>query len=155
MSQLGAPLWFDVHRQVEELFEELIYRRWAVAGHNGWCPALDLFQLQDAYLVEIDLPGVPPEAVQILVGERTLTVSGERPFSAPEGVLTSRCERPRGAFRRAVTLPEPIDPRHAHAECRHGTYRILLPRRRAGSEAAGATPAEAIEAPQLLRVTVL
>jgi HSP20 family protein len=65
---------------------------------------LDLHETTDAYLVEIDLPGVTPEEVQVLVNDRNLTVTGRRQTVSPEGVLFEHCERQGGTFHRAVNL---------------------------------------------------
>jgi HSP20 family protein len=121
--------FLDLHRQVDELFEELVYRPWAISGRSGWRPPLDLHETAEAYLVVIDLPDVPPEEVRILVGERDLAVTGQRRAAPPEGVLFQRCERPCGAFERTLTLPQAVDPPRARAEYRHGTCRIHLPKK--------------------------
>jgi HSP20 family protein len=119
----------DLHQQVDELFEELVYRPWAISGRSGWRPLLDLHETADTYLAVIDLPGMAPEEVRILVGERDLVVAGQRPTSPPEGVLSQRCERPCGAFERTLKLAQAVDPHQARAEYRHGTYRIHLPKK--------------------------
>ncbi len=53
--------FLDLQRQVDEMFEELFYRPWANSGRTGWRLPLDLHETADAYLVEIDLPGIAPE----------------------------------------------------------------------------------------------
>jgi HSP20 family protein len=146
--------FLDLHRHVDELFEELVYRPWAISGRPGWRPSLDLHETTDAYLVVIDLPGVAPEEVRILVGERDLVVAGQRQAAPPEGVLFQRCERPCGAFERTLTLPQPVDPQQARAEYRHGTCRVHLPKKDAPVPAAE-QPVLAVErARYVLRVDV-
>jgi HSP20 family protein len=132
MPDESRPFFLDLHRRVEEVFEELVYRRWPSAGRAGWKPAVDVFELQAAYRVEIDLPGVPPEDVQLTVGNRTLTVAGERRMLQPACVLSGRCECARGRFRRVLEFAEPIDPARATAQYQHGTYSVLLPKKQPG-----------------------
>jgi HSP20 family protein len=119
----------DLHQRVDELFDEMVYRPWAISGRSGWRPLVDLHETADAYLVVIDLPGVAPEAVRILVGEHDLVVAGHRQASPPEGVLSQRCERACGAFERMLKLPQAVDPQQARAEYHHGTCRIHLPKK--------------------------
>jgi HSP20 family protein len=126
----------DLHRQVDELFEELVYRPWAISGRSGWRPPLDLHETADAYLAVIDLPDVVPEEVRIVVGERDLSFAGRRQAAPPEGVLSQRCERPCGAFERTVSLPQAVAPQRARAEYRHGTCRIHLPKKQPPGQAA-------------------
>lgn len=118
----------DLQRQLDEIFDELIYRPWAIAAPSPWRPAVDIHETADAYFVEVDLPGIPPEEVSIRVTERELTVSGERRSQPPEGALQSCCERPTGPFRRSLTFSRPLDPEKCQAECREGICRIRLPK---------------------------
>jgi HSP20 family protein len=117
----------NLERQLDEMLEEVIYGPWAIPRRTPWRPALDLYEAPDAYVVEIDLPGIAPEEVRILVGAQSLTVTGTRP-GPPEDVVSRRCERQCGAFRRTLELSQAIVPHEARAECRHGTYRIHLPK---------------------------
>jgi HSP20 family protein len=127
--QPWKAVFVDLERQVDELFEELIYRPWAINAGHAWQPPLDLLETPDAYLVLIDLPEVAPEAVQLRASERNLAISGQRPASSEECVC-HRSERKCGTFHRSVSFPHPIDPNNVQAECRHGTYRIRLPKKR-------------------------
>ena len=146
--------FLDLHRHVDELFEELVYRPWAISGRSGWRPSLDIHETADAYIVVIDLPGVAPEEVRILVSERNLVVDGKRQAAPLSGVLFQRCERPCGAFERTLTLPQPVDPQQARAEYRHGTCRIHLPKKQPSGQAAEHTSLAVERASYVLRVDV-
>jgi len=137
--------------QVEELLEELVYRRWAIPRPASWQPPLDLHETPDAYLIEIDLPGVAPEEVRVLVGERSLTISGQRQAAGPESAFFNRCERTPGPFHRALDLPLPIDPEKVCVEYRYGTYRVVLPKRPPDEKRLTRASAGA-DAPEQLRV---
>jgi HSP20 family protein len=131
--------FLDVHRQVDEMFEELIYRRWAITNPNAWRPALDLHETEDAYLVEIDLPGVAPEELRIRVDEASLTLVGQRRVDQPERTTVNRHERPSGSFQRSLRLAWAIDAEKVQAECHLGVYRIYLPKKRPPREAPKST----------------
>ncbi len=143
MADSWKAAFLDFHRHVNEMFEELIYRRWAIPGRVAWSPPLDLHELPDAYLVEIDLPGVPPKDVRILANERNLTITGERQPTRSEGSLMNRCERQSGAFHRSLSFTQSVEPEKAQAECRFGTYRIRLPKKRQEEQAKDASLAMA------------
>ena len=81
--------FLDLHQQVDEMFEELVYRPWAISGRSGWRPPLDLHETTDAYLVVIDLPDVVPEDLRILIGERDLVVSGRHRPLLPRACCSS------------------------------------------------------------------
>jgi HSP20 family protein len=119
----------DLHRQVDEMFDELVYRPWAIAGRAVWRPPVDVHETADAFLVVIDLPDVDPKDIRLVLGERDVVVAGRRETALPEGILSQRCERPSGPFERTVTLPQAVDHHQAKAEYRHGTCRIHLPKK--------------------------
>jgi HSP20 family protein len=131
LSHLWKVTFLDLARQVDELFEELIPRRPSAAGAR--LPFLDLHETPDAFIIEVDLPGVAPNEVQILAGERTLVITGQSHTAPPPDAIASRCERLSGTFRRSIELPRSIDPTRATAEGKHGHYRIVLPRKEPGS----------------------
>lgn len=119
----------DLRQQVNELFEELVYRRWGRRQVSSWQPPLDLHDSESEYIVEIDLPGVAPDQVEMLVSEGDLTIIGRREAVRREGVTASHCERQQGNFQRHITFRQAIDPQAARAECRQGTWCIRLPKK--------------------------
>jgi HSP20 family protein len=103
------------------------------AAPAGECvPPLDLYELDDAILVVIDLPGVPADAVQALVKEGVLVVAGEKPApicaAAKDAARFHLAERGFGRFARAVRLTVPIDATRADATLDAGVLRVRLPR---------------------------
>ena len=136
LSPSFETAFLDLQRQVDDMFEELIYRPWAISGRVGGRPPLDLHETSETYIVEIDLPGVAPEEVRVHLSERNLIITAERHANPPEGTLFQRCERPCGTLQRALNLPLAVDPQQARAEYRHGTCRIYLPKKRQPEEPA-------------------
>jgi HSP20 family protein len=134
MSRQSGGFFPDFERQLDEAFEKLIYRRWAIPNPAEWRPRVDIHETQDAYLIEVDLPGVPPEGTEIRVTEDTLTITGTRPATRLEGAWLSHSERESGSFRRSVTLSQPVAPDRLEADYRHGTYHIRLFKKRPDSE---------------------
>lgn len=145
--------FLDLHRQVDELFDEIVYRPWAISGRSGWRPFLDLQETANAYYLMFDLPGVAPEAVRVLVGERDVVVAGERQTIPMEGVLIQRCERRCGPFERTLMVAQAVDPQRASAQYRYGTLRIYLPKKQAPEHGAQEPPV-AERARFVLRVDV-
>ena len=129
MVRLWKTVFLDIHRQLDEMFEELIYRPWPTVGPKAWQPPLDILETPVAYVVVIDIPGVVPEEVHVLARERTLTISGQRSPSLSEEMVCRRSERQGGSFQRAVDFPQAIDPEKVQAEYRHGVYRIHVPKK--------------------------
>jgi HSP20 family protein len=132
--------FLDLRRCVDDLFEELVFRKWPTARPETWEPALDLYDLSDAYLAEIDLPSMAPEDVRVTVEEHRLIVEGFRPQEAPPQSVVSRRERKSGEFRKALELPDAVDPQKVRAEFYYGTCRIYLAKKPPAGQAASPPP---------------
>jgi HSP20 family protein len=65
--------------------------------------------------------------VRLVVDDRTLIISGERPRPRVAGPSWLQMEIEYGPFQRAVMLPEGVDPSQAAASYEHGLLRIVMP----------------------------
>ena len=94
-----------------------------------WVPAMDLVEVENAFVLRADLPGLSEQDVNIEVEDNVLTVSGERKAEheeRKEGYY--RVERASGSFRRSLTLPEGVDPESVSANFEHGVLEIRIPK---------------------------
>jgi len=126
-------LVLDVDRHIDAAFEELIHAPWGceVAG-SIWQPAIDIYELNDAYVVEADLPGVLPERVEIAAVGRRLTLSGTRDTVTTGLSRTGRSlllERRQGHFRRTIEFEQEVDSQHIEMQFDQGTLRIRVLKR--------------------------
>lgn len=100
--------------------------RW-LAGWMG--PALDISETNQAIEVEMDVPGIDPEKIDVQVRGNNLMVRGETEETKEErGRTIHRAERRTGSFSRSVTLPCDIVEDEVSAECHDGVLRIVLPK---------------------------
>ena len=95
---------------------------------NGWSPALDLYQSNDNVVAVLELPGMRKEDIEISLHDGTLSISGERQSSSPNGEKAERTERYVGSFRRSITLPAPVDANKVSATYRDGILTVTLPK---------------------------
>jgi HSP20 family protein len=96
----------------------------------GFAPPTDVAQTADGLLVRMELAGVSPASVEILVAEdgRLLTISGDRPHEANDGAQRYlNLEIPRGRFGRRIPLPAEVDAHSAQASYTDGFLVIRLP----------------------------
>jgi len=118
-----------LHGEIEELFADL----WQVprfAGlRHGFRPAVDCFHTDEPHrlTVVVELAGVEPESVAVVVEERALTVSGERRRPRVDGQVFQQMEIEHGPFQRTVQLLEDVDVGAAHASYEHGLLTVVLP----------------------------
>jgi len=95
-----------------------------VRGH----PPVNVWESADAVYVELEVPGVKSDQLEIsVVGDR-LSIKVDR-ASAQEGdAVFHRRERPVGSFSRVVRLPGPVEANAVEAELQSGVLLIKLPK---------------------------
>ncbi len=92
-----------------------------------WIPAVDVLEMDEQVVVHVDLPGIEPEKVEILLTGNMLTVKGDSPAAAlGKGETRHRHERPEGAFSRSIPLPVAVDPEKVSAESKNGVLTVTL-----------------------------
>ena len=96
---------------------------------SGWSPTLDMHDDKDNLVVNVELPGMKKEEIDIALQDGVLTVSGERKLEREhqEGE-TFRSERYFGKFQRSVTLPVAVDAGKVKASYKDGILSIDLPK---------------------------
>jgi HSP20 family protein len=118
-----------LQEEIEELFADL----WQVPRfsglRHGFRPNLDCFHTDDphALTIVVELPGVAPESVRVVVGERVIAIAGERKRPKVPGRVYQQMEIEYGAFERQVRLVEDVDPERARARFEEGVLTIELP----------------------------
>jgi HSP20 family protein len=95
---------------------------------SGVFPPLIVTEDGDAIYVEGEIPGIKADDLDISVVGRTLTLSGERKPEEAQNATYHRRERKWGSFRKALTLPEDINPEAIRAECKNGVLKLVLPK---------------------------
>ncbi len=93
-----------------------------------WVPALEVFERDGKLVIRTELPGIKKEQLRIEAEPGRLILSGER-IQDTEQKSTNfyRSERRYGSFRRAVALPEGVDPEQAKATFSDGILEITIP----------------------------
>ncbi|RMD78293.1 MAG: Hsp20/alpha crystallin family protein [Gammaproteobacteria bacterium] len=105
----------------------------AQAPRWGLLPA-DLSATEEALVARIEIPGLDPAGLEVLVEGDRLRVRGEkRPELEEEraagGARLLLVERAYGRFERLLPLPEEVEPEGARARYRQGVLTVVLPRR--------------------------
>jgi HSP20 family protein len=123
----------DIDRIQDEL-DELFADLWQVPGfvgrRRGFRPQIDCYRSDDpaAVTVVVDLAGIDPGDVEVVVTERTVVISGVRRRQAHACRVSYRqMEIEYGSFQRRVSLAEDVDPDAAEAVYERGLLTVVLP----------------------------
>ncbi len=98
---------------------------------NAFVPSVNTREDENAYIVEVDLPGVKKEDIKVNIDQekRTLTISGERKFEKEvKKDDYYKIESSYGKFMRTFSLPENVDIENIDAKTEEGVLHITLPK---------------------------
>ncbi len=92
-----------------------------------WVPSVDISEVDAAYLVKAEIPGVKKEDVKVTIQDGMLTIQGERRQEKEEkGKKFHRIERCYGSFMRSFRVPDDADESKVKAEFKDGMLNITL-----------------------------
>jgi HSP20 family protein len=125
----GTPRRWDPVRELDEFYDRFA-RVWDAGPGDAldrWVPLADLEETDDAYVVELELPGLADEDVDVQLDDRVLTVSGEIQERKRTGILHRRTRKV-GKFDYTVTLPGELDDEHVAATLHNGVLTVRVPK---------------------------
>ena len=101
----------------------------APANGARFAPPADIHETTEAYVIRLDLPGVPQKDVKVTLLGDTLTIRGERKFEAlGEKEQLHHRERRTGSFERHFTLSAPVRADQVRAGYRDGVLEVSVPK---------------------------
>jgi len=90
-------------------------------------PAATVRENADGYTLEVEMPGVTKESLEMWVENNELTIVGRRAMPAVEGTLIHRESRSEN-FRRSFELDPSIDAGRISAAIKEGVVTLILPK---------------------------
>jgi HSP20 family protein len=122
----------ELERHVDEFFGR-IFRGWSgrrlEADAAGWMPPMDMIDRKNEIVLQVDLPGLDHEDVEVTVKDGMLMVQGTRHHVTEEkGDDHYAQERWSGSFLRSVALPQGIKEEEIDASFDKGVLEIRIPR---------------------------
>ena len=90
-------------------------------------PVSSVIEDGNGYMLQVEMPGVNKEGLEISVENNELTILGRRSLPAMDGTLIHRESRPEN-FRRTFELDPSIDPGKISAKIEQGVVTLTLPK---------------------------
>ena len=119
----------DFADEVRRVFLELgrVFGAESLAGECS--PAVDVFETDEAMEITVDLPGVAPSAVRVIMKGDAVLVAGEKTARRSHRESSFHLvERGFGRFARTVRLGRACDASRAQARFASGELRITIPK---------------------------
>lgn len=116
---------------MNQLFDESMWwptGSFGSGGGFGFSAPMDVYAEGESYIVEVALPGVSPDQIDVQMVGNTLTISGEAKIEAPEGRQFLVRQRQGGRFQTSVTLPDAGDAAQVKATFEQGVLRLEVPK---------------------------
>jgi HSP20 family protein len=120
----GSPI-FGLRREIDRLFDDTFAR-----DGGSFTPAVDIKENDREIRLELELPGMRPEDVEITAENGILTVRGEKQAERKEGEDSRYqvVERVYGTFIRSFQLPQGVDADQIKAEFNNGVLSLHIPK---------------------------
>ena len=96
-------------------------------GEQFITPPASVTEIADGYMLEIEMPGVKKDGLDISFENNELTIVGRRSLPAVEGTLIHRESRPEN-FRRVFEIDPSIDADKISAKIDQGLVTLTLPK---------------------------
>jgi len=116
----------DPFRDVDRLLQQM----WSAqqSGPRPMAMPMDAYRKDDSFLLQLDLPGVAPDSIELTVEDNVLTISAERPAPPKsDGIESVIAERTFGTFTRQVVLGKTLDSERIEANYEGGILTVAIP----------------------------
>jgi HSP20 family molecular chaperone IbpA len=148
LDTASEPSLMNIQRQMQRVMEQMQKGFFNFCPSETWTPNVNLYEIDTAYLVCVDLAGVDKEKIDILVSDQKLTLRGTRLVPTPANsnlasvpqhqddahaagakLRVHVMEIDYGPFCREVDLPADVAHEHIVAAHNNGLLWIELPKK--------------------------
>jgi HSP20 family protein len=117
----------EIQGFVEDMFETFRTIGPPVPGRH---PRAEMAESSNAYYIQLDLPGVTRDQLELETVGDELRLSGRRPRTEyADGAVVQRTERNYGRFQRSFRIPADADADGIRAKLEGGVLELRMPRR--------------------------
>lgn len=107
---------------MDDFFSDAVRTR-----QESFAPSLNISENEKKFVIEVEVPGVDKENIQVNMENNELTISGERKFEEKEeNKQYHRVETRYGSFSRSLTLPDNADSESVQATYENGILTISI-----------------------------
>ncbi len=136
----------NIHQEIDSLFDRVMSGTGnmhfpSIMGHSRQAvsnspsdvfikPRLDIKERKKDYQINVEIPGVEEDGINLEVSDGTLIISGEKKYEKEnKDERYYSIERSYGSFRRILSLPEDANDQEIDAKFKNGVLSITIPRK--------------------------
>jgi HSP20 family protein len=101
-------------------------------GGSYWTPSVDAWETEHAFVVQLDLPGMTTDQVEVNFDRNTLTIRGVRGSTIPNvdkgEARVFFAERAQGSFSRSLRFPQYVEASKIEASFNNGVLTVTVPK---------------------------
>ena len=118
----------SLRREMDRLFDDAFGR--GTPTPASWMPVVDVRETKDAWVFDLELPGVDPAAVEVTADQKILSIRGEKVSSRVESddQRFLSVERAMGSFERSFRLPSSAREDAIEARYQNGVLSVTVPK---------------------------
>jgi HSP20 family protein len=110
---------------MDRLFEDSVFPHGRITTRGG---SSNLHETSDSFILQIPMPGVNPENVEITAQQDTLSIKWATSVKTPENATTHWSGFTSSKYQQNFTLPTSIDAEKADANYESGILTLTLPK---------------------------
>jgi HSP20 family protein len=118
----------SLREAMDRLFEDSFISPRNVGQWGARGVAANLFETPDGFILQLPMPGVNAEEVEITAQQDTLTLKWQTRLNVPQNATVHWNGFPSGQFQQSFTLPAPINAERAEADYTNGVLTLNLPK---------------------------
>ncbi len=133
MTVLKADLLKDLNclqDRMNRMLTDSVSRLKDIGGTDPdkpWTPPVDIVELEDSFMILVELPGVPRDMISVEVDSGRLVLTGTRPLVEGKSLDGQyHKERKYGEFRRSFNLPVTVTPEQIKAKLADGVLTVTI-----------------------------
>jgi HSP20 family protein len=115
----------SLREAMDRLFEDSVISP-RLGGARG--VAANLYETPEGFTLQLPMPGVKPEDVEITVQQDTVSLKWETKLQTPEGAHTHWNGFQSGRYQQSFTVPAPINSENVQAQYADGILTLQLPK---------------------------
>ena len=114
-------------RQFGRIMRSTLVARMSSSSFSLWEPQVDLYESENALIIFMEVAGIDPEKIKVIVELKTLIIRGERKCPVSGISCVHQLEIEYGHFERRIDLPKTIEVSATSSKIKKGMLRVHMP----------------------------